>query len=204
VAEVYQRLAERIPWGKIWQSPRGPDRLDNDKLTIYCGDDMFIPEGDENEWLDVQTQHVIAGGDHYHYGDETQRLCRPSDTMFHAWTFHPGQDEWEPGRLVIICEGFLDLRSSVTGQVRAATVREAIAQGRIQFGMSMDWIAREVVLSPALLHEMFHVALTRAGSKSFAVDMAHHSLTAIQCYQLMIRRKSTSLKHVQRYHFIGV
>jgi hypothetical protein len=165
VAVIYQNVVDRVPWDLTPQSPRGPGRLDIDKLTIYCGDKMLVPDGDKNKWFNGQTQHVIEGGDHHHHGDAEQRFCRLGDSMVSLWTTHPEEEEPKSGRIVIICEGFFESRSFDTRQVRAATVREAIAQNRLNLGMPMDWISREVVLSPFFLHEMFHVALDHAGSK---------------------------------------
>jgi hypothetical protein len=160
MAGQYAAVIRKLPWRREGQSPRTVDRLKVDKLTLYCGDKMLTPTGEGNHWFDTQTNYVYLSNK-WHYGDPTAEFCNAAYhmvTLLHRDQVHPPAQASDQIVLVVICPVMLD-------RTRAFTVHQALEQGRIYFGQSLNEISEMVTLSLMLFHEMFHAALSDLYSK---------------------------------------
>jgi hypothetical protein len=163
---------------------------------------MLEPVGDRNVWRDIYTGYELVVQSRRHNGDPKAKFCKSDDSMSYWTLTKPSLGaEAQPVGIVLICRLFLLKPSPLTGYVPTGTIREAEARDRIELGMTMDFISREIALSPILFHEMFHAAMDESSTKLPLPDINQRSLKVLQCYRLVIPRRSTILKIVQPCRF---
>jgi hypothetical protein len=169
-------VLERVPWELVDQSPPDTDYLYSDRLTLYCGDDMLVPDEHEYQWRDERTNYVFWGPEHK--GDPDARFCEPGKLMYtltHRGVIYPPQQDDDDTAVVIICNTVwvpMPEDGIGRGHAMAYDVQQALEpvpnvdtgelEPRFTLGAHMTDIC-ELIISPSLFHEMFHVGLNSLG-----------------------------------------
>jgi hypothetical protein len=126
---------------------------------------MFIPYGDEHDWLDENSNYVFARlGSLTHKQNPKRRFCDTQamtallDNLIRQPRLLPG----ERTAVIVICPVILD--RNFPGSLETAS-----RQG-LSLDNHLDYICDQA-LSPRLFHELLHVAIPES-KKRFLTDMA--------------------------------
>jgi hypothetical protein len=167
--DKYTKQLDRTPWTEKRDQSKGPDYLQTDILTIYCGDAMLVPYGEGFDWLDLRSDYIfyrVPRNGRPHGGNRRRRFCDEQ----HMTTIPVTHIRWpqlpatDPIAVIIICPPLLDIRPDV-GRRPTGSLEKALQRRELPLNTHMDRIV-DLVVSPTLFHELFHVAV-REDSKQF-------------------------------------